>query len=161
MIQVKENLILNGDKLKMPGLKDKDSHVVINDGKIYFDNFMSIMYELTIDTWREKLAEDVDPDAVYYVGIYGRSNKPLKLFKGGFYKEVKIIGDYMYIEMKGETIKGPIHVKSDSGASGYIYGLGIYKDFPSEVYLPNKNSVKPEKQPLLPPEGHYKEIQAL
>ena len=57
-------------------------------------------------------------------------------------------------------MKGPTHVRSDSGAGGYIYGLGIYKDSPSEVYLPNKNSVKPEKQPLLPPEGNYKEIQA-
>ena len=161
MIQVKENLMLNGDKLQIPGLADENAHFVINDGKIYFDNLRSYMTHLTIDGYTEKLSEDIDPDAVYYVGIYGRSNKPLELYKGRGYHKVKIIGDYMYIEMKGENIKGPIHVRSNSGASGYIYGLGIYKDSPSEVYLPNKKSVKPDKQPLLPPEGHYKEIQAL
>ena len=160
MIQVRENLILNGDKLQMPGLiGDKNSNILINDGKIYFDNLTHYMTQLTIDGSAEKLVEDVDPDAVYYVGIYGRSSKPLELYKGDSYKKVKIIGDYMYIEMKGEKMKGPIHVRSNSGASGYIYGLGIYKDFPSEVYLPNKNSVKPDNQAIYPPEGHYKEIQ--
>ena len=161
MIQVRENLMLNGDKLKMPLIGSKRSHVLINDGKIYFDNLVNFMTHLTIDGYGEKLAEDVDPDAVYYVGIYGRSNKPLELYKGRGYREAKIIGDYMYIEMKGEDINGPIHIRSNSGASGYIYGLGIYKDLPSEVYLPNKNSVKPDNQPLLPPEGNYKEIEAL
>ena len=158
MIQVRENLMLNGDKLQVPDLGDKNSHVVINDGKIYFDNLMSLMYHLTIDRNYEKLVEDIDPDAVYYVGIYGRSNKPLILYKGDGYKTAKTIGDYMYIEIKGEKIKGPIHVRSYSGASGYIYGLGIYKDFPSEVYLPNKNSVKPENQAIFPIGGGYHEV---
>ena len=158
MIQVKENLMLNGDKLQVPGIRNKNSHVVINDGKIYFDNSMSYIAQLTISKSTEKLVEDIDPDAVYYVGIYGRSNKPLQLYKGDGYKKVKIIGDYMYTEIKGERMKGPTHVRSDSGASGYIYGLGIYKDLPSEVYLPNKNSVKPEKQAIFPIGGGYHEV---
>ena len=29
------------------------------------------------------------------------------------------------------------------------------------IYIPNVNDLEPSKQPLLPPEGHYKEIQAL
>ena len=44
------------------------------------------------------------------------------------------------------------------GCSGYIYGLGIYKDLPSEVYLPNKNSVKPENQAIFPIGGGYHEV---
>ena len=31
----------------------------------------------------------------------------------------------------------------------------------SDVYLPNINTLPQDKQPLLPPEGHYKEIQSL
>ena len=158
MIQIRENLMLNGDKLQMPSFEDENIHVVINDGKIYFDNLTSYIARLTIDGYTDKLVEDIDPDAVYYVGIYGRSNKPLELYKGRGYKEAKIIGDYMYIEMKGEDIKGPIHVSSKSGASGYIYGLGIYKDSPSEVYLPNKNSVKPDNQAIFPIGGRYHEV---
>ena len=30
----------------------------------------------------------------------------------------------------------------------------------SDVYLPYKNNLPEDKQPLLPPEGNYKEIQA-
>ena len=158
MIQVKENLMLNGDKLQIPRLGNKNIHVVINDGKIYFDNLVNYMVQLTIDGNNEKLVEDIDPNATYYVGVYGKSDKVLTIYKGDGYKEVKIIGDYMYIEIKGEKIKGPIHVLSNSGASGYIYGLGIYKDLPSEVYLPNKNSVKPENQAIFPIGGGYREV---
>ena len=161
MIQVRENLMLNGDKLQMPKVVGEKTHVVIDDGKIYFDNLIGFIVHLTIDGYGEKLAEDVDPDAVYYVGIYGKSNKPLELYKGRGYREAKIIGDYMYIEMKGEDMKGPIHVSSNSGASGYIYGLGIYKDSPSEVYLPNKNSVKPENQAIFPIGGVFQEVYPL
>ena len=43
-----------------------------------------------------------------------------------------------------------------------IYGLKIIEgEFNDYVYLPNINTLPEDKQPLLPPEGHYKEIQAL
>ena len=34
-------------------------------------------------------------------------------------------------------------------------------DEPVDIYLPHKDNLPEDKQPLLPPEGHYKEIQAL
>ena len=42
-----------------------------------------------------------------------------------------------------------------------IMNFMITEDDFSDIYLPNINVLPQEKQPLLPPEGHYKEIQAL
>lgn len=43
-----------------------------------------------------------------------------------------------------------------------VYGLKIIEGKSNDyLYLPNINTLPEDKQPLLPPEGHYKEIQAL
>ena len=150
MIQVKENLLINSDKLNKPSVGNTSSLVVFDDGKIYFKDLESFITHLTTGGRFEDLSEDIDPNAIYYVGVYGKSDKPLKIYKGDGYKETKIAGDFMYIEIKGEKIEGPIHVLSDNYASGYIYALGIYKDSFSEVYMPNKSNVKPRNQAIFP-----------
>ena len=54
------------------------------------------------------------------------------------------------------------------GESGKTGGKKIKVKFPKvalgdvdDVYLPHKDNLPEDKQPLLPPEGNYKEIQAL
>ena len=42
-----------------------------------------------------------------------------------------------------------------------IIDFMLTKDGFPDIYLPNKNTLPEDKQPLLPPEGNYKEIQAL
>ena len=42
-----------------------------------------------------------------------------------------------------------------------IVDFMLTKDGFPDIYLPNINTLPEDKQPLLPPEGHYKEIQAL
>lgn len=151
MIQVNENLLINNNKLQgdiATGTGKVD--VIFKDKKIYFNNLNSYLTRLTIDRYSEKLSEDIELEASYYVGIHGKSDKPLKIYMGDGYKNAKTTGDFIYIEIKGENMKGPIHISSYDGANGYIYALGVYKNLPSEIYMPNKNSVKPENQAIFP-----------
>lgn len=159
-MKINENLLLNNNKLTTPNYERTKSNVVFKDGKIYFEELNSFISNMTISGSAEKLSEDIDPNATYYVGVYGKSDKVLRIYKGEGYKIAKTVGDFHYIEIKGDKIKGSTYILSNENASGYIYGLGVYKDYPSDVYVPNKKSLEVNLQNLYPPEGEYKEIKA-
>ena len=160
-MRINENLLLNNDKLAAPGYEKEKSTVSFKGGKIYFNNLNSFISNMTVDGANETLSESIDPNATYYVGIYGQSDKALKIYKGDTYKTAKNIRDFHYIKMQGDKIKGATYILSNEGASGYIYGLGVYKDYPSDVYVPNKKSLKTDLQTIYPPEGNYKEIKGV
>lgn len=160
-MRIKENLLVNNDKLITPNYEKEKSTVSFKDNKIYFNNLNSFISNMTVDGTNENLSENIDPNAIYYVGIYGKSDKALKIYKGDTYKVAKNIGDFHYIEMQGDKIKGATYILSNEGASGYIYGLGVYEDYPSDIYIPNLNSLDSEDKDIYPPEGEYKEIQAI
>ena len=161
MIRVNENLLVNNDRLASPAYEKEKSTAYLKNGRVYFENLNSYVTYMTISGKVERLSEDIDPNATYYVGVYGKSDKVLKIYKGDGYKTTKTIGDFHYIEIQGDKMKDATYILSNESAKGYIYALGVYKDFLPDIYVPNKNGVKPEKQTLLPPEGYYKEIQAL
>lgn len=158
-MRINENLLINNDKLTTPGYEESKSNVFFKDGRIYFEELNSFVANMTISGSAEKLLEEIDPTATYYVGIYGKTDKTLKIYKGDTYKTAKTIGDFHYIEIQGDKIKGATYILSNEGANGYIYGLGVYKDYPSDIYIPNINSLEVNLQNLYPPEGEYKEIQ--
>ena len=160
-MRINENLLINNDKLTTPNYETSKSDVFFKDGRIYFEELNSFISNMTISGSAENLSEDIDPNATYYVGVHGKSDKVLRIYKGDGYKIAKIVGDFHYIEMQGDKIKGATYILSNEGANGYIYGLGVYKDYPSEVYMPNINSLASEDKNLYPPEGEYKEIQAI
>ncbi|WP_130818973.1 hypothetical protein [Anaerococcus vaginimassiliensis] len=160
-MRINENLLLNNNKLTVPSYEKGKAIISFKDGKIYFDNLNSFISNMTVDGANETLSESIDPNATYYVGVYGKIDKTLKIYKGDTYKTAKTIGDFHYIEIKGDKIKGATYILSNESANGYIYGLGVYKDYPSDVYVPNKKSLEVNLQNLYPPEGEYKEIQAI
>lgn len=160
-MRINKNLLINNDKLTNPSYEKEKSSIIFKDGRIYFNGLNSYISNMTISGSAENLSEDIDPNSTYYVGVYGKSDKNLKIYMGDSYKIAKTIGDFHYIEIKGDKIKGAIYILSNEGANGYIYGLGVYKDYPSDIYIPNINSIDSEDKNIYPPEGEYKEIQAI
>lgn len=160
-MRVNKNLLINNDKLTTPHYETSKSDVFFKDGRIYFEELNSFISNMTISGSAETLTEEIDPNATYYVGVYGKIDKTLKIYKGDTYKTAKTIGDFHYIEMQGDKMKGSTYILSNEGANGYIYGLGVYKDHPSDIYIPNVNSLDDEDKDIYPPEGEYKEIQAI
>lgn len=161
MIRVNENLLVNNDRLASPNYEKEKSTAYLKNGRIYFENLNSFVTYMTISGSAERLSEDIDPNATYYVGVYGKSDKVLKIYKGDGYKKAKTIGDYHYIEIQGDKMKGPTYILSNESANGYVYALGVYKDFPPEIYVPNKKAVKPDNQAIFPIGGGYREVYPL
>ncbi len=157
MIKVNENLLVNNDKLASPGYEKEKSTVYFKNRRIYFENLNSFISNMTISGSAESLSKDVDPNATYYVGVYGKSDKILKIYSGDRYKIAKTIGDFYYIEIQGYKMNGAIFILSNESANGYIYALGVYKDFPSDIYVPNKNGIKPDNQAVFVAGGGFQE----
>lgn len=155
-MRVNKNLLINNDKLTNPSYEKDKSKVFFKDGRIYFNDVNSYISNMTISGSVEKLSEDIDPNSTYYVGAYGKSDKNLKIYMGEHYKIAKTIGDFHYIEIKGDKIKGAIYILSNEGANGYVYGLGAYKNYPSEMYMPNIKSLEPSKQAIFISGGYSK-----
>ncbi|EGC83443.1 hypothetical protein [Anaerococcus hydrogenalis] len=155
-MRINENLLLNNDKLSIPNYETTKSVVNFKNGRIYFNNLNSFISNMTVDNNAESLSQNIDLNATYYVGVYGKSDKTLRIYKGETYKIAKTIGDFHYIEMRGDKIKGATYILSNESANGYIYALGIYKDFPSDIYIPNKNSVKADNQAVFLSGGYFR-----
>ena len=155
---VNENLLVNDNKLASPNYEATKSTVSFKDGKIYFENLNSFISNMTVSGSAERLSESIDPNATYCVGVYGESDKTLRIYKGDGYKIAKTVGDFHYIEIKGDKMKGATYILSNESANGYIYALGIYKDFPSEIYVPNKNNLETAKRQYFIGGGTFKEV---
>ena len=160
-MRINENLLINNNKLTTPNYERAKSTVVFKDGRIYFTVLNSFISNMTVSGSAETLTEEIDPNATYYVGVHGKTDKVLRIYKGERYLVAKTIGDFHYIEVTGDKMRGATYILSNEGANGYIYGLGVYKDYPSDIYMPNISSIDSEDKDVYPPEGEYKEIQAI
>lgn len=55
---------------------------------------------------------------------------------------------------------GPYKDTAGRGMTWYEVEL-VEGDIGNKVFIPSKSSLEPSKQPLLPPEGYYKEIKSI
>lgn len=156
---VKHNLLLNGDKLKMPNVGIPTDDISFKNGKIYFNNITNYI----VNFIEKEVIDNLELTSDYFVGVYGKLDGNIQMYKGSGYKNPKSNNGFYYIPEKGNTLKGPLHIRSYEGYanSGVIKALAIYKDSPPDVYLPNVKSLQADKQAYYPPEGDYKEIQPM
>ena len=92
------------------------------------------------------------------MGFLGKVNGRLRLYKGQ-YHDITSKGNLHYIEFIHDENTKPLHMW------GYNTDLEIelffITDQVPDIIIPNEKDIKADNQPLLPPEGNYKEIQAL
>ena len=142
---VKQNLYVN------PEFISSREKLVIRDGKLIVEgangsipNFLKEKYNLTIGK-------------KYYVGFLGKVNGRLRLYKGE-YHNITSKGNLHYIEFIHDENTKPLHMW------GYNTDLEIelffITDQVPDIIIPNIED-HIEKAEIYPPEGHYKEIQAL
>lgn len=102
-----------------------------------------------------------DLEANYFMGFYGTLEGFCTMHSGNSnYKQVKNEGNFYYIIERGDQVRPPLHLDVREKTILNVYHIGVYKGEIPDVYLPNVNTLPTDKQPLLPPEGEYKEIQA-
>ena len=109
--------------------------------------------------------KDKDKNLNYLIEVDNLSDKEIKISTGND-KKVAIVKAHK---------KGVLYFNT---SEAYIFAIDVTEldttttfkikinsvmvsDEPVDIYLPHKENLPKDKQPLLPPEGHYKEIQAL
>ena len=158
---VKRNLLLDNDKLTMPDMIAGSGEAELVNGTLHLYNMTNRATEMTINGNNERLSELVKEDDRFSVGLYGKFDTPIILYKGETYKTPYKKGDFYYIEAGAKSIFKPLHVNGYQPYTGYIKALAVYKGEAPDVYLPNINTLPEEKRGFLPPEGNYKEITPL
>lgn len=157
---VKHNLLLNGGKLQSPEyIYDKtQASISVKHGKVYVDGLRTSMAGFTEKGLNERTLALKD-DTNYYIGFFGSVDGDLEIYKGQ-YKKYQTKGNFNYIDLKGSEIKGPMHIRSSSGAKVILEKICMFAESIGDIFLPCIGELPQDKQPLLPPEGEYKEIQA-
>ena len=143
---VKHNLYIN-PMLKKPrwgGFELIDGKLVSSNFKEGTNGFLEEKYNLTIGQ-------------KYYVGFVGKVDGRLRLYKGT-YLDITSRGKFHYIEFIYSENTKPLHMW------GFDTDLVIEKVFITDeipdLVIPNIEDHK-DKEAIYPPEGNYKEIQAL
>lgn len=156
---VKHNLLLNNDKLTMPDMIEDIGKAELVNGTLYLHNISERVTKMTTNGYKEPLSGPIKENDRFFAGLYGKFDNPFKIHKGKGYQTPYKKGDFYYIEAVVPNVFKPFHIKGDMPFSGYIKAFAVYKEKTPDVYLPNINTLPQDKQPLLPPEGDYKEIQ--
>ena len=142
---VKHNLYIN------PRFKELDVRLKIKDGLLVANNLNTGVNDFLREQYNLTLGNK------YYVGFVGKVSGNLRLFKGT-YVNITSKGDMHYIEFIYSENTKPIHMW------GYGTDLVIEKFFITDeipdIVIPNIED-HIEKAQIYPPEGNYKEIQAL
>lgn len=156
---VKHNLLLNGGELQSPEYiyNKAGASISVKDGKVYVSGLSTSMAGFTKDGLRESTLE-LNNDLTYYIGFFGSIEGNIDIYKGQ-YKPYKTKGKFNYIDSKGSEIKGPMHIRSGSGANVILERLSLFEEEIGDIFIPCIKDLPTDKQPLLPPEGDYKEIQ--
>ena len=156
---VKHNLLLNGGELQSPEYiyNKAGASISVKDGKVYVSGLSTSVAGFTKDGLRESTLE-LNNDLTYYIGFYGSVDGNIDIYKGQ-YKPHLTKDNFNYIELRGSEIKGAMHIRSSSGANVILERLCIFKGDIGNIFLPCIEDLPKDKQPLLPPEGDYKEIQ--
>lgn len=101
-----------------------------------------------------------DIAANYFIGFYGTLEGYCSMHPGNSnYNEVKNEANFYYVTARGDEVRPLLHLNVLEQTILNVYHIGVYKEEIPDVYLPNINTLPEDKQPLLPPEGNYKEIQ--
>ena len=158
---VKHNLLLNGGRLQSPEyVYDKTkANISVKDNRVYVNDLRTSMAGFTKDGLKESTLE-LNNDSTYYIGFFGHVDGKIDIFKGQ-YKPYQTKGNFNYIELKGSEIKNSMHIRSSTGANVTLESICLFEDYIGDIFLPCIEDLPQDNQPLLPPEGHYKEIQAL
>lgn len=156
---VKHNLLLNGGRLQSPEyVYDKTmANISVKGNRVYVIDLRTSMAGFTKDGLKESTLE-LNNDSTYYIGFFGRVDGNIDIYKGT-YKPYKSKGNFNYIEMKGGEVKGPLHIRSYHGANVILERLCLFEGEIGDIFIPCIKDLPTDKQPLLPPEGNYKEIQ--
>lgn len=154
---VKHNLAyVNG--FKKPGwvANENKLNFNLNRGGFYINNSNSSFAKFIID---ENYYID-DLAANYFVGFYGMLEGFCSMHVGeDSYNEVKNEGNFYYYTTRGDNVRKLFHLNVLEETILNVYNIAVYKGEIPDVYLPNINTLPADKQPLLAPEGNYKEIQ--
>lgn len=155
---VKHNLLINGGQLQSPEyVYDKTmANISVKDNRVYVTDLRTSMAGFTIDKLRESILA-LNNDKTYYIGFFGRVDGNIDIYKGQ-YKPYQTKGNFNYIELKGSEIKGPMHIRSYTGANVILEKLCIFEGAIGDIFIPCIEDLPTDKQALLPPEGDYKEI---
>ena len=131
----------------------------LEGGSLYVENSHTSFAKILID---EDYHID-DTETNYFLGFHGKLEGycALRSFSKLKYIKVKNKGNFYYIEATGDKVSKPLHVEVIEDSVLRIDKVGCYKGEIPDIYLPNINTLPKDKQPLLPPEGHYKEITPL
>lgn len=158
---IKHNFILNGGSLQSPEYiySERLADVNIKNNKVYVNNLKTSMGGFTKDGLRESQL-DLQVNKIYYAGFFGHVDGNIDIYKGA-YKPYKTKGNFIYVEFKGEEIKGPIQIRSYDGANVVLENLCMFEGEIGDIFMPCIEDLPKDKQSLLPPEGEYKEIQPM
>ena len=154
---VKQNLYVN-PQLRLPATSSKNQVSRLEKGNLVIENLSpdwSTIYFLP------ESAPDLIKDKIYIVGFVGTKHGSVSLYQhGNDYEEVISKGDIHYREFKYNGRLG-LHLKSLVEGSGMTIKQFFITDDIPDIVIPNEKDIKADNQPLLPPEGNYKEIEAL
>ena len=154
---IKQNLYVN-PKLKLPAASSNDQVSRWEKGNLVIENLTT---EWSTDYLMPESAPDLIKDKIYIVGFVGTKHGPVSIYQpGNDYEEVISKGDIHYREFK-YTGSLALHFKSTVRGSGMTIKQLFITDQVPDIIIPNEKDIKADNQPLLPPEGTYKEIQAL
>lgn len=144
---VKHNLYIN-PVLQKPNMGGFE----LIDGKLVSNNFDAGAYGFLQENYNLKIGQK------YYVGFVGKVDGRLRLYKET-YLDITSRGKFHYIEHIYSANTKPLHMW------GYDTDLVIEKIFITDeipdIVIPNKKDFSEDIQAYYPPEGNYKEIQAL
>ena len=93
----------------------------------------------------------------YIIGFIGNLNGNVQIYKGDKYQGLITRGQIHYREFVHTPKTNKLHMRG-SNTDLTIKQIFITDDIP-DIVIPNKKDFTEDKQPLLPPEGDYKEIQ--
>ena len=97
-----------------------------------------------------------------YGFIFMENKGTLPLGIKGLVSKTIIPGEKIIIKMNKKNNTYWVHLLSEYDYVGKLQKLKVSQlmvsDEPVDIYLPHKDNLPKDKQPLLPPEGEYKEI---
>ena len=126
------------------------------------DNEVSFVFKVQNDI-RQVFGNtiEINKNGYGFIVMENKGALPLKIL--GFASETIKPGEKIIIKMNKESNTYWVALLSEYDYVGKLQKIKISQfmvsDEPVDIYLPHKENLPEDKQPLLPPEGDYKEIE--